>query len=109
MGKMQDAGWGFIGICIMLGMWALSLLQTAAAISGLENWLGWHWLICALIATIIVFWLRLTLISAIIGIAGAHYAWDWSWVAAAAIFFGPMVAIMGFSMLMGLGAKVFRW
>lgn len=109
MGKVQDTGWAALGMLIMVSMWALSILQCAATISGLEYWLEWNGIVCTVIAVIIVFVMRLTLISLVLGIAGAHYGWDWTWASSALIFVGPLLVLMGISALIGAGSKLLRW
>lgn len=38
------------------------------------------------------------MIGTILGVAGAHYAWGWSWLSALLLFFGPQVVIAGIAL-----------
>lgn len=58
-----------VGFIIYLG---LGLLQLAAIIAGLENWIGLHWLLAAIVAFPLAY---LPLAGTVIGIVGAITAW----------------------------------
>lgn len=88
---------------------ALGLVQAAAVFAGLEHWLEWHWLICALIGGFLVFVLRITPVNIVIGILGAHYAWHWPWTWAIGLFLGFFLVILIVSLAAGATQKMFRW
>jgi cobalamin synthase len=66
--------------------------------AGLEDWLGLHWIISAPLALFIAY---IPVVGSIIGMFGAVTAWHWSWLHAAALFFGPFAAILFFAILSG--------
>lgn len=76
----------------------LGLFQIAATIGGIQYWLGFHWLVAAIIAFFIASW---PVVGTILGMVGAHYAWGWSWLAAFLLFFGPLILIFGITLAAG--------
>lgn len=68
----------------------LGIFQLAATYSGLETWLGWPWIIAGPIAFLLSY---IPLVGTILGMFGAVEAWEWSWVQAGALFFGPFVVV----------------
>jgi len=74
----------------IIGYFALGLLQWAAVLGGLEDWLGLHWLLAVILAFPISY---MPIIGTVLGIFGAHAAWGWSWMQSIALFFAPMVII----------------
>jgi hypothetical protein len=82
----------------------LGLLQLAATIAGLEEWIGLHWLIAVPVALFIAYF---PLLGTVIGMLGAVAAWGWSWLAAFALFFGPFLVVVILTLLAGgIGALV---
>ena len=72
---------------------ALGLLQLAAILAGLQDWLGLHWLIALLGALLCAY---IPLLGTILGMAGAVTAWAWPWSLALALFFGPFMLLLAF-------------
>lgn len=70
----------------------LGLFQIVATIAGIEHWLGIHWFFAGIIA---IFVASMPVIGTVLGMAGAHYAWGWSWLAAFFLFFGPLIVVGG--------------
>src|SRR5919199_1620725 len=73
----------------------IGLLQLAAAMDGLADWLGLHWTIAAPVALILSY---IPLLGSAVGVLGAVQAWGWSWVWASLLFCWPVV-ILGVAML----------
>lgn len=80
----------------------LGLFQIAATIAGIEHWPGLHWLIAG---TIALFLAWTPVVGTVLGMAGAHYAWGWSWISAFLLFFGPLVLIAGLALAAGAFEK----
>lgn len=93
--------WGYKavqGIGFLVYM-ALGLLQLAAVISGLENWLGLHWIIAVIIALFVAY---IPVVGSVLGVAGAIVGWGWEWWQAGLLFFGGLAlsfAFGGFAVL----------
>ncbi len=68
---------------------ALGVVQFLAVIAGLQDWLGFHWIISGAIATFAIFIAYIPLIGSIAGFMGATETWGWSNLTAALLFFGP--------------------
>lgn len=85
-----------IGLIIYLG---ISLVQMAAIIGGLEDWLGFHW-VAALTLAFVVTWIPL--LGTVLGIGGAMTAWHWEWWQACGLFVFPLIL----SFMIGTGAKI---
>ena len=98
-----------IGILLLPLNLALGVAQILAVYSGVQHWLGWHWLLCSLVATILVFVLRINILNCVIGVLGALYAWHWSWAASIGLFFGMFVLMIAIAVTAGAAEKVFRW
>ncbi|QVQ27701.1 hypothetical protein [Achromobacter deleyi] len=64
------------------------VMQTAAIAAGLQVWPGWDhvWTIAAAVA--VIWMIPVPLVAGISGIVGAHYGWQWSWLASIALFAG---------------------
>lgn len=72
----------FQGIgCLIYG--AMGLLQLAAILGGLEEWLGLHWLLATPLALILAY---IPLVGSIIGIVAATTLWHWHWLVAVLLF-----------------------
>ena len=69
----------------------LGLFGFFATIAGVQVWFGIHWFFAALIA---IFLAWTPFIGTVAGVAGAHYAWGWSWLAAILLFFGPLIVVV---------------
>lgn len=80
----------------------LGLFQIAATIAGIQYWLGFHWLIAAVIAFFTASW---PVVGTILGMVGAHYAWGWSWFAAFLLFFGSLILIFGIALATGVFSR----
>lgn len=65
----------------------VGLVQLAATMAGLEQWLGLHWLIAVPLAMILAY---VPLVGTIVGMFGAVHAWGWEWWQAGALFFGAL-------------------
>lgn len=98
-----------IGFLLLPVNIALGIAQILAIYGGIQYWLDWHWFFSSLIATFLVFMLRINLLNCVIGVLGAHYAWHWSWGASIALFFGMFALIIAFALLAGAAEKTFRW
>jgi hypothetical protein len=88
----------FVHIVAFLLYFSLGILQFAATLAGLEEWLGLHWLIAAPISLIVSY---IPLAGTIVGMFGAVTAWQWSWLQAGALFFGPLMVIIVLSLAFG--------
>jgi hypothetical protein len=84
-----------LAVIVYLG---LGLLQLAATIDGLEEWIGLHWLIAVPVACFVAYF---PLVGTIIGMLGAVTVWGWSWLAAFALFFGPLLVVATLTALAG--------
>lgn len=83
----------------------LGLLQLAAIMSGLEDWIGLHWLIAAPIALFLAY---MPLVGTVVGVAGAVTSWGWSWPLALSLFFGPFLLIATIALSAGSIAAIAR-
>jgi|SRR5882672_370866 len=83
----------------------LGIFQMAAAIAGIEHWLGIHWFFAGLIA-LFVAWSPI--VGTGLGMVGAHYAWGWSWLSSFLLFFGPLIVIACIALAAGALEKVRR-
>lgn len=88
----------FIRIIAFLLYLSLGIFQFAATFAGLEHWLGVHWIIAAPISLFISY---IPLAGTIIGMIGAVTAWHWTWGQAAALFLGPLLLVLLFSLAAG--------
>ncbi|MGY2184685.1 hypothetical protein [Pseudomonas sp. SDO5591_S426] len=98
-----------IGFLLLPVNIVLGIAQILAIYGGIQYWLDWHWFFSSLIATILVFFLRINLLNCVIGVLGAHYAWHWSWGASILLFFGMFALTMAIALLAGAAEKAFRW
>jgi hypothetical protein len=71
-----------VGFIVFL---VVGLIQVAATIAGLTDWLGLHWIFAVPLALILGY---LPLVGAIFGMIGAVSVWHWEWWEAAMLFFG---------------------
>lgn len=85
-----------LNVILFIAYLVLGLFQMAAVIAGLEDWLGFHWLIALPLAFFLAY---IPLIGTGLGIAGAITAWGWTWIQACALFFGPFVVILIFAFI----------
>jgi hypothetical protein len=88
---------------------ALGISQLIAITGGIQYWLNWHWFFSSLVATVMVFFLRINLLNCVIGVPGAHYALYWSWGASIALFFGMFAFALAMTLLVGAADKAVRW
>ena len=84
-----------VGFLIFL---ALGILQIAATIAGLEDWLGLPGFIAVILA---LFFAWMPLVGTLVGMVGAVTVWGWSWPAAIGLFFGPLIVMAIFAVLVG--------
>ncbi|WP_434681316.1 hypothetical protein J3P77_09485 [Pseudomonas sp. R1-18] len=98
-----------IGVLLLPINIALGIAQILAIYGGIQHWLDWHWFFSSLVATILVFVLRVNLLNCVIGVMGAHYAWHWSWPASIALFFGMFALTIVIALIAGAADKAFRW
>lgn len=75
---------------LYLGYFLLGILQFIAVFSGVEEWLGWHWLIITPISLAVAY---MPIVGTIAGIWGAKYALGWSWFSSLALFVGPFAVL----------------
>lgn len=85
-----------VGIAAFFGYLLLGLFQMAACVAGIENWLGWHWMLAAPIAIFVSY---TSIAGTIAGVLGAVYGWSWDWLEALALFFAPFVVIFTFGVI----------
>lgn len=78
---------------LMIGItfFIMSILQFFALIGGFQVWLGLHWIIAVPLAFITA---GIPVVGTIIGMCGAVYAWDWTWVSAFLLFCGPFIVVL---------------
>jgi hypothetical protein len=63
--------------------WITGFIQAFAVYSGASSYLGWGKL-PSLLATLFLSWIPI--LGSALGAAGAHYAWNWSWVSSIALY-----------------------
>lgn len=85
-----------IGMTVYLG---ISLVQMAAIVGGIEDWLGLHWLL-AIVLAFPATWVPL--LGTVLGIGGAMTAWHWEWWQAGGLFILPLIL----SFALGAGAML---
>lgn len=61
----------------------VGLIQAFAVYAGAVSYLGWGKL-PALFATFVLSWIPI--VGSALGVAGAHFAWNWSWLASIALY-----------------------
>lgn len=95
-----------IGVLVFLINVALFIAQSAAIGAGIHTWLGWDygWAIGA--AVMAIWFIPVPFVTGIAGILGAHYGWDWSWLASVALFAGPTIAVFALQAMFLGGAKL---
>lgn len=93
------------GRIIFLALRVLQMFQATAVFAGFHSWLGWPTWICAILAAALIFVLKPGLITAALGVAGAHYGLSFSWVISILIFAAPALLILG---LGAVGAVISR-
>ena len=71
----------------------VGLLQVAATIAGLTDWLGLHWIFAVPLALILGY---LPLVGTIFGLIGAVSVWHWGWWQAGLLFFGAFAFTLVF-------------
>lgn len=89
-------------VIVFIAYMILGLFQFAAVMTGLEDWIGLHWIIAAPLAFFIAY---MPLIGTVVGMFGAVTAWHWSWLQAGGLFFGPFVVIVVIAMGAGVLEK----
>ena len=75
----------------------VGIVAFVAILSGLEDWLGLHWLIAGVIAFPIA---AIPFLGPIVGIMGAIVGWGWPWYWAVLLFCWPFV-FAAFAMTFG--------
>lgn len=80
----------------------LGLFQLAAVMAGLEDWVGLHWIFAVVAAFFIAY---IPVVGTVVGMFGAVTAWQWSWLQAGTLFFGPFVAIVVLSIAAGAAGR----
>lgn len=99
-----------VGCLMGLGWLALMVMQVFAVAAGLQYWLGWNSLACWLLALVFGWW---PLVGTAFGMAGAHFAWGWTWFLSVMLFWGFAIAFFTLTILIGgvavlLGAFIRR-
>lgn len=88
------------------------VFEAAAIFAGIEYWLDWPGWVCAIIGGVLVFGLRMTLLTVPFGIVGAHYGFGWSWTVSVLLFFGPLLLVLAVALLgsaAGGAKRLLRW
>ncbi len=75
----------FLGTIFAVGYFAIGVVQIAATMQGLEEWLGWPGWICSVLG-LFIGWTPV--IGTALGIYGAVAGWDWPVVWAIVLFAG---------------------
>lgn len=70
----------------------MSIFQFFPIFDALKIYLGFHWIIASLLALIIA---GMPIIGSILGMFGAIQVWEWSWIFAFLLFWGPFITIFG--------------
>ncbi|WP_051555166.1 hypothetical protein [Legionella fairfieldensis] len=84
-------------IYLIIGFW-----QFFAIVDGLEIWYGLH----GVIATILAFFIaQVPIIGTLVGMYGAVDAWNWSWLSAFLLYFGPFILIIMLSLIGNVATK----
>jgi hypothetical protein len=94
---------------IFLANIALSLFQAGAIVAGLEYWTDWNQWVCGAIVGLLVFGFRIPFISLPLGIVGAHYGWEWSWLSSIVLFTAPFLLVLAIAAVSGAAGKLLRW
>lgn len=85
-------------VVVFIGYVLLGFFQFAALMAGLTDWIGLHWLLALPVAFFVSY---IPLLGTVFGMVGAVKGWDWSWMQAAALFFGPMLALIVLALAVG--------
>ena len=75
---------------------AVGLLQIAATIAGVEDWLGAPGYIAVILALSFAW---MPVLGTVVGLLGAVIVWGWPWPMALGLFFGPLIILAGYSAL----------
>ena len=96
---------GTIGCLSGIAWLALGAFQIVAVASGIQFWLGWNILACWIIAFFVGGW---PIVGTTLGMVGAHYAWEWSWLSAFMLFWGFAISILTLTLAVGGFAAIYN-
>lgn len=94
---------GALGFVAGIGYMILGLVQLAAVMAGLEEWVGMHWFFAVVLAFIIAY---IPIVGAVVGMMGAMEAWHWEWWQAGGLFFGSLIVIGALFMIAGAADRI---
>ena len=87
------------------GYLIFGLFQIAATASGIEHLTGLWWLLCW-VGAILIGWVPV--VGTALGIYGAHVEWEWSLLAAVALFIGVPVMLFLPLLTVSVSAAILR-
>ncbi len=90
-----------MNVIVSVVFFGVSLIQIAAIIGGLHDWLDWNIVISSILAVFITW---IPIVGAVLGILGAIHAWHWELWQAVLLFAWPWVLILFF----GTGSAIFN-
>jgi len=70
---------------LVLGYAVIGLLQIAAVFAGVALWMDVPGILSWFLAVLVG---GMPVVGGIVGMAGAHFAWGWSWLGSFLLFFG---------------------
>ena len=82
------------------------MIQLAAILAGLVDWLGFYWLVAAPVAATLGY---IPFVGSVLGMAGAMKVWHWEWWQAGLLFFGGIalsIAAGGFADLTAMAGNI---
>lgn len=91
-----------MGGIVAIAYVVLGLVQLAAVMAGLEEWVGLHWVLAFFLALIIAY---IPLVGSVVGIMGAIEAWHWAWWQAGALFFGGLAVVVVLAVVSGAAER----
>lgn len=83
----------------------LSLFQLATISAALDGWIGLHGMTAVFVAYFIAF---TPLVGNVVGMLAAVSLWEWSWLQAAELFFGPYAVILILTIAVGVFGRFWK-
>ncbi|BDQ34816.1 hypothetical protein [Pseudodesulfovibrio portus] len=82
---------------VYIAYFVLGIFQLAAVYAGLDQWLGWHFIIQGPLALFLAY---TPVVGTIVGFFGAMKGWGWSFIQAGLLFFGSFGLMILFAFFM---------
>ena len=100
-----NSAWGALGAVLPIGYFLLGLFQLAAIMAGAQVWWGLGTISSGIVGLVLAY---IPVVGTVVGIAGAHSGFGWSWPVAALLFLWPYVLAALFVGISAVFSKVAR-